>query len=109
MASSADINPTQPAAPRLGLVAGEASGDLLAGLLLDGVRQRWPQFQAQGIGGSAMAQRGFEAWWPQEKLAVRGYVEVLPRYFYSWPGIVQQAMLFAAQPLVRAPMTVPST
>ena len=79
MASSADINPTQPAAPRLGLVAGEASGDLLAGLLLDGVRQRWPQFQAQGIGGSAMAQRGFEAWWPQEKLAVRGYVEVLPR------------------------------
>ena len=64
---------------RLGLVAGEASGDLLAGLLLDGVRQRWPQLQAQGIGGPAMAQRGFEAWWPQEKLAVRGYVEVLPR------------------------------
>jgi lipid-A-disaccharide synthase len=64
---------------RLGLVAGEASGDLLAGMLLDGVRQRWPHFQAQGIGGPAMVQRGFETWWPQEKLAVRGYVEVLPR------------------------------
>jgi lipid-A-disaccharide synthase len=72
VASSADLL-------RLGLVAGEASGDLLAGLLLDGVRQRWPNFQAQGIGGPAMLQRGFETWWPQEKLAVRGYVEVLPR------------------------------
>ena len=62
------------------MVAGEASGDLLAGLLLDGLKQRWPQLQAQGIGGPQMAARGFEAWWPQDKLAVRGYVEVLGHY-----------------------------
>ncbi len=62
------------------MVAGEASGDLLASLLLDGMRARWPQLQAVGIGGPQMAQRGFEAWWPQEKLAVRGYVEVLRHY-----------------------------
>ena len=37
--------------PRLALVAGEASGDLLASLLLGGLRQRWPQLTAQGIGG----------------------------------------------------------
>ncbi|MDD0814134.1 lipid-A-disaccharide synthase [Curvibacter sp. HBC28] len=64
--------------PRFAMVAGEASGDLLAGLLLDGLKSRWPHLAAQGIGGPAMAQRGFEAWWPQHKLAVRGYVEVLP-------------------------------
>ncbi|MDB5751322.1 MAG: lipid-A-disaccharide synthase [Ramlibacter sp.] len=69
------------AAPvRLGMVAGEASGDLLAGLLLQGMRQRWPQLQAHGIGGPQMARQGFEAWWPHEKLAVSGYVEVLKHY-----------------------------
>ena len=62
------------------MVAGEASGDLLAGLLLDGLKQRWPLLQAQGIGGPQMAARGFQAWWPQDKLAVRGYVEVLRHY-----------------------------
>jgi lipid-A-disaccharide synthase len=66
--------------PRIALVAGEASGDLLAGLLLQGLRARWPQLQAQGIGGPQMARHGFEAWWPSEKLAVRGYVEVLRHY-----------------------------
>ena len=68
------------ASPRLGLVAGETSGDLLAGLLLDGVRAKWPTFTASGIGGPHMAQRGFDAWWPSERLAVRGYVEVLRHY-----------------------------
>jgi lipid-A-disaccharide synthase len=65
---------------RFGMVAGEASGDLLAGLLLDGLRDRWPDLAAQGIGGSQMGRRGFEAWWPSDKLAVRGYVEVLRHY-----------------------------
>jgi lipid-A-disaccharide synthase len=65
---------------QLALVAGEASGDLLAGLLLGGLRQRWPQLQTVGIGGPRMAAQGFQAWWPHEKLAVRGYVEVLRHY-----------------------------
>lgn len=67
-------------APRLALVAGEASGDLLAGLMMGGLRARWPQLQAQGIGGPRMAAHGFDAWWPHEKLAVRGYAEVLRHY-----------------------------
>jgi lipid-A-disaccharide synthase len=62
------------------LVAGEPSGDLLAGLLLDGLQARWPGMKAFGIGGPQMLSRGFETWWPQEKLAVRGYVEVLRHY-----------------------------
>jgi lipid-A-disaccharide synthase len=67
-------------APRIALVAGEASGDLLAGALLAGMRQRWPALQSFGIGGPRMAAQGFEAWWPHDKLAVRGYVEVLSHY-----------------------------
>ncbi|MBA4178683.1 MAG: lipid-A-disaccharide synthase [Leptothrix sp. (in: Bacteria)] len=62
------------------MVAGEASGDLLAGLLLGGLKARWPTLQTQGIGGPRMAEHGFEAWWPHDKLAVRGYVEVLRHY-----------------------------
>ena len=62
------------------MVAGEASGDLLAGLLLKGLHQRWPALQSHGIGGPRMADQGFEAWWPHDKLAVRGYVEVLRHY-----------------------------
>jgi len=66
---------------QVALVAGETSGDLLAGLLLDGLKQRWPDLQAAGIGGPQMARRGFEAWWPHDKLAVHGFGwEVLRRY-----------------------------
>ena len=64
---------------RLGLVAGEASGDLLGGLLLAGLKARWPQLQATGIGGPRMAAQGFEAWWPHERLSVFGYVDALKR------------------------------
>lgn len=63
------------------MVAGEPSGDLLAGLLLDGLHTRWPDLQAAGIGGPQMSQRGFSAWWASDKLAVRGYAEVLRHYW----------------------------
>jgi lipid-A-disaccharide synthase len=76
-------------APRVAMVAGEASGDLLAGLLLDGMRARWPGLRAGGIGGPQMARRGFHAWWPQEKLAVSGYAEVL-RHYHELVGIRKQ-------------------
>lgn len=62
------------------MVAGEASGDLLASLLLRGLHARWPQLQCDGIGGPQMQAQGFDAWWPSERLAVSGYVEVLRHY-----------------------------
>ncbi|MGB4118174.1 MAG: lipid-A-disaccharide synthase [Polaromonas sp.] len=62
------------------VVAGETSGDILAGLLLDGLKARWPDLKSFGIGGPHMAQLGFSTWWPSDKLAVRGYVEVLRHY-----------------------------
>lgn len=64
---------------RLGLVAGEASGDLLGGLLLQGLQRRWPTMQAAGIGGPKMAAQGFDAWWPHDRLSVFGYVDALKR------------------------------
>ncbi|HEY1102170.1 MAG TPA: lipid-A-disaccharide synthase [Burkholderiaceae bacterium] len=73
----------------MALVAGEASGDLLAGLLLQGLRARWPGLQAGGIGGRQMQAQGFDAWWPNDKLAVRGYAEVL-RHYREIAGIRNQ-------------------
>lgn len=75
--------------PRIAMVAGETSGDLLAGLLLDGFKARWPALTSAGIGGPHMARRGFDAWWPSDKLAVRGYVEVL-RHYREIVGIREQ-------------------
>lgn len=63
--------------PRLGMVAGEASGDLLAGLLLQGLRARWPGLTSQGIGGPKMMAEGFQTWWPHSKLSIFGYVDAL--------------------------------
>ncbi len=78
-----------PRAPRLAMVAGEASGDLLGGLLLGGLKARWPQLHAAGIGGPRMVAHGFEAWWPHDKLSVSGYVEALSHY-REISGIRQQ-------------------
>ena len=64
---------------RLGLVAGEASGDLLGGLLLHGLQARWPGLAAGGIGGPRMVAQGFDAWWPHDRLSVFGYVDALAR------------------------------
>jgi lipid-A-disaccharide synthase len=85
----------------LAMVAGEASGDLLAAQLLAGTRQRWPHWLAAGIGGPAMQAQGFDAWWPSDKLAVRGYVEVL-RHYRDIVGIRRQLRdrLLAAPPQV---------
>lgn len=62
------------------MVAGEASGDMLAGLLLKGMRQYWPAFQAGGIGGGQMQAHGFNCWTTYEDLAVHGYVDALKNY-----------------------------
>jgi lipid-A-disaccharide synthase len=76
---------------RVAMVAGEASGDLLGALLLDGLKQRWPAVEAFGIGGLQLQRRGFKAWWPSDKLAVRGYVEVL-RHYREIVGIRKQLL-----------------
>lgn len=59
------------------MVAGEASGDLLGSRVLEVLRQRLPHAVFCGIGGPRMVAAGFDSWFPQEALAVRGFVEVL--------------------------------
>ncbi len=77
-------------APRIAFVAGEASGDLLAGLLLGGMEARWPALQSFGIGGPQMGRHGFTAWWPHHKLSVHGFSWELLRRYREIVGIRDQ-------------------
>lgn len=65
---------------RIAMVAGEASGDLLASHLIRALRVRYPDAEFFGIGGPLMHREGFQALWSCERLAVHGYVDALRRY-----------------------------
>jgi len=64
----------------LGMVAGEASGDVLAAALLAGLGVQADRVHAAGIGGPSMRAQGFDAWWTIDALSVNGYLEVLREY-----------------------------
>ena len=63
----------------IALSAGEASGDLLGAHLIEAIRAVRPDVRFVGIAGPKMQAAGCESFFEQEKLAVRGYVEVLKR------------------------------
>ena len=82
----------------IGIVAGEASGDLLGSHLMAAIRERRPDVHFIGIGGPKMAAAGMQVLFPMEKLAVRGYVEVL-RHYREIVGIRRQLRdRFIAEP-----------
>jgi len=84
---------------RIAMVAGEASGDLLGSRLVAALERRFPGAEFFGVGGPKMAAAGFDSWFPQEKLAIRGFVEVL-RHLREVLGLRAElvARLLAARP-----------
>jgi len=89
---------TEAAPLTIAVVAGETSGDLLGAHLIRALRARLPEAQFTGIGGPRMQSAGMTVLYPMEKLAVRGYVEVL-RHYAGIQGIRRRlAARFLAHP-----------
>ncbi len=84
---------------RLGLCAGESSGDILAGAVLQSWRQRCPHIDARGIGGREMENAGFSSSHAMDRLSVMGLVEPLKRL----PELMKIRRALIAQQLDWAP------
>ena len=80
---------------RIALIAGEASGDVLGASLIQAIAVRRPDAEFFGIGGPKMIAAGLTSAYEQEKLAVRGAIEVLkhlPEILAIRRGIIAQLM-----------------
>ena len=84
---------------RVGIVAGEASGDQLGAALIGALRERLPDVHCFGVAGPKMIAAGCEAWAGAEELAVMGLAEVLrhlPRLLRLRASLVRRFL--AARP-----------
>ncbi|MGH8276518.1 MAG: lipid-A-disaccharide synthase, partial [Steroidobacteraceae bacterium] len=83
-----------PAGPlRVGLVAGEHSGDQLGAALIGALRAQRPELECFGVAGPKMIAAGCEAWAGTEQLAVMGLAEVvrhLPRLLCLRAALVRR-------------------
>lgn len=66
---------------RIGIVVGEASGDLLGAELVASIKEIYPQAQFEGVAGPRMLEQGVASIVPMDRLSVMGIVEVLGRYW----------------------------
>ena len=65
---------------RIGIVAGESSGDLLGAGLIQAIRKRIPDAEFEGIAGPRMIEAGCRALFPSEKLSIFGLVDAFAHY-----------------------------
>lgn len=66
---------------RIAIIAGEASGDILGSRLIQSLKKHYPDATFEGIGGKEMIERGFESFYPMDRLSVMGFTEVFSRLF----------------------------
>jgi lipid-A-disaccharide synthase len=95
---------------RVGLVAGEASGDTLGADFIEAVRKLAPETQFFGVAGPKMQAAGCECWEPAESFAVMGLFEVLthlPRLLKLLSRI--RRMFLVARPDVFVGIDAPDT
>ncbi|MEJ2534303.1 MAG: lipid-A-disaccharide synthase [Gammaproteobacteria bacterium] len=84
------------------LVAGEASGDLLGGALIEALRRHYPGARYSGVGGERMTEAGLDAWWDRRELSVMGLFEVLSHL----PRLLRLRRALRARILAAAPDAV---
>lgn len=63
----------------IGMVVGEASGDILGADLMRALKKIYPDCRFSGMGGERMLREGFSTLYPQDRLAVMGFIEPLKR------------------------------
>jgi len=66
---------------RIGIVAGEASGDLLGSHLIQALKKKRTDIEFVGIAGPKMMSEGALSLFSMERLSVRGYIEVIKHLF----------------------------
>jgi lipid-A-disaccharide synthase len=84
---------------KIALIAGEASGDLLAAELMAALQVQCPHVQFIGMGGPKMQARGLDSWFDYKTLSIMGFIEVLkhlPKLFRLRKNLLTR--LIAEQP-----------
>ena len=66
---------------RIGIVVGEASGDLLGAKLIQELKEKYSDIEVVGIGGKHLIENGCQSLFDMETLSVMGIFEIFGRLF----------------------------